>query len=332
MHAPPPYHTIGYKDLTTLGDARMPDLIIGHRNPDTDAAVATVILAHILKERGEDVRAGWHGDQLPPEVEAAFNRWNVPLPEKVERLPADGMLILVDHNELSQSLEGLTFDRVRMIIDHHKLNVQTAQPISMITFPWGSTTSILLHLADWWQISLPDALKGLALHAILDDTILLKSSLTTAVERELVERLSHELGVDWEALGREHFTVKARVEGVPREEVILRDYKEYDYPQGKVLISQVQVPDATIILQERDAWLESMRKLMDERGLYAVLFMVTDISRMGTELLIVSDHPEAIAEAFGGRLEHGGIWLDGVTSRKKEIVPVLDKHLREAEA
>jgi manganese-dependent inorganic pyrophosphatase len=160
--------------------------------------------------------------------------------------------------------------------------------------------------------------------AILSDTVIFKSPTCTKVDTKAVKELAAIAGVeDYKKLGMEMFIVKSAVEGASARDLNTRDYKEFNMNGTKVGIGQLEMVDISALESREDELLEDMQKLKEESGLHTVLILLTDIMKEGSKLLVVSDDESKIESAFDTKLQNHKVWLDGVLSRKKQVVPFV---------
>ncbi|MDD6050023.1 MAG: putative manganese-dependent inorganic diphosphatase [Clostridiales bacterium] len=237
--------------------------------------------------------------------------------------PKRKRVVLVDHNEKSQSIPGLDQAEIVAIVDHHRLaDVQTGHPVFMRNEPVGSTTTIVATMFQERGLQPSPKLAGLMAAAILSDTVLFKSPTCTSRDRRMAERLTRIAGIDLDNLGREMFSA---VSGADKsvETLINTDFKEFHIAGHALGICQITCLETDALVARLDEILPAMEKLKALRGYDMVLMMLTDVLRCGTELVFLGDE-EAIAQAFDtGKLTEQHVFLPGVVSRKKQIVPAL---------
>ena len=237
--------------------------------------------------------------------------------------PKRKRVVLVDHNEVGQSLPGLDQAEIIGIIDHHRLaDVQTGYPTYMRNEPVGSTTTIVATMFQEYGLTPGAALAGLMAAAIISDTVMFKSPTSTPRDRRIAERLARIAGIDLEALGKEVFSVGQSADKSAKS-LLMSDFKEFHLADHKLGISQITTMDAAPLLDRKAEFFEVMQSLQSEKGYDMVLLMITDVLREGTELLFLGDE-EILKQAFAIRnMQDGHVFLDGVVSRKKQIVPAL---------
>ncbi len=236
--------------------------------------------------------------------------------------PRRKRIVLVDHNEISQSVPGLEQAELVGIIDHHRLaDVQTGYPVFMRNEPVGSTNTIIATLFQEQGLMPGEKLAGLMAAAIVSDTVMFKSPTTTPRDKRMAERLARIAGLDLDALGQEVFSASSLDK--PAEVLLKTDFKEFHLGEHRVGISQITTVDSTAMMKRKTELLEEMKKLRDEKKYDMVLLMVTDVLREGTELLFLGDR-EIIRQAFSlARLREDRVFLKGIMSRKKQVVPAL---------
>ncbi len=228
----------------------------------------------------------------------------------------------MDHNEISQSVPGLDQAELVGIIDHHRLaDVQTGYPVFMRNEPVGSTNTIIATLFQEQGLMPGEKLAGLMAAAIVSDTVMFKSPTTTPRDRRMAERLARIAGLDLDALGQEVFS--ASIGEKSAEALLKTDFKEFHLGEHRVGIAQITTMDSASIMKRRTELLSEMDKLQAEKKYDMVLLMVTDVLREGTELLFRGDR-EIIRQAFNlARIRDDRVFLKGIMSRKKQVVPAL---------
>ena len=235
--------------------------------------------------------------------------------------PRRKQLVLVDHNELAQSVPGLEQADILEIIDHHRLaDIQTRQPIRVRNEPVGSTNTIITAMYQENGVVPSPRMAGLMAGAILSDTVLFKSPTCTRRDVTMAERLARMAGVNLEELGHSLFSFGGWDKSA--EELLRADYKEFHISGQNLAVSQITCDDSAQILKRADDFLAVMRRLKEEQGFDFVILMITDVLMEGTHLLFVGNG-EVIAQAFSAHPKDGQVFLPGVMSRKKQVIPML---------
>ena len=302
----------------------MSALVLGHMNPDTDSIVSAIVAADLYSKRGMDVTPVAQGAPTP-ETEFVLKKFGIAAPQVVAEV-AGKDVYLVDYSDLAQAPKGMDSATVLGIVDHHKLgDVTTSSPLEAWIWPVGCTNTVLKNMYDFYGIEIPKNLAGAMLCAILSDTVIFKSPTCTPADKKAVEELAKIAGVsDVVALGMEMFKVKSAVDGTPMKDLVFRDYKDFDMNGNKVGIGQLEVVDLSI-LEPVKAGLQAEIEKVKAEGRHSVFLLLTDIMKEGSEMLIVSDDPSVVEKAFGVKAEGSTVWLPGVMSRKKQVVPNFEK-------
>jgi manganese-dependent inorganic pyrophosphatase len=303
----------------------MTTLVFGHKNPDTDSVCAAIALADLKKKLGEDIAPAAQGE-LNPESKFVLDKFGVAAP-KVVTSYAGKDVYLVDHSDLAQSPDDLKQANILGIVDHHKLgDVTTSQPLECWIWPVGCTCTVISRMYKYLGVEIPKDIAGIMLCAILSDTVIFKSATCTDEDKAVCAELSEICGEsNLEALGIEMFKVKSAVEGTPIRELVFRDYKDFNMSGKGVGVGQLELVDLSIVDGIKAKLEKDIRDLKAEKGHHSVLLMLTDIMKEGTELLVASDDESVVEKAFGVAPKDGKAWLPGIMSRKKQIVPDLEK-------
>lgn len=236
--------------------------------------------------------------------------------------PNRKQVVLVDHNELSQSVDGLSEAEILAIIDHHRLaDVQTGAPIYVRNEPVGATCTIVASMYQERGIMPNRKLAGLLAAGIVSDTIFFKSPTATPRDRLMAERMAAIAGESLDELGRDIFTPSATRETDARK-MLLSDFKHFVIAGHKLGIGQINCIDSAELLKRRDEFVAVMEQVKTEREFDILLLMLTDVLREGTVLLSVGDL-DTVEEAFNVRIKDNTVFLPGVLSRKKQVVPAL---------
>ncbi len=301
--------------------------VVGHKNPDTDSICSAIVLAHFLN--GVPAKLG----NINPETEYVLKKFGVMEPETIKSAKGKE-IILVDHSEKSQTIDDLEEGKLIGIIDHHKIGISTSEPILYISKSLGSTASIIAELCfknimDYIggeNKELKPDLAGLLLSAIISDTILFKSPTTTELDKILAEKLCKIANINnLEEFGMEILKAKSSVGNMAPEEIVSIDYKDFEFNSHKIGIGQVEVIDVKEVEKKKDDILKILNEKLEKEGYELLLFLITDIMKEGSEVLVVGDK-ETFEKIYGVKLENDTVFLEGVMSRKKQVVPPLEQY------
>ncbi len=233
-------------------------------------------------------------------------------------------VILVDHNERAQAVEGLEEAEILGIIDHHRIaDIHTPAPIFFRSEVLGATATIIAGL--YWEsgIPIPPPIAGILLGGILTDTVTFRSPTSTSRDEQVGRHLAELAGVDLEAFAEEIFAVASDISQRSLRDVLTTDFKEFTVDGARFGIGYMETTDRGQVDAVQDELVAEMKRLRADRGYAAMLFIVVDIRRDESEILVAGNE-QAVAEAFEQELvsPHSFV-LPGVVSRKKQVVPLL---------
>ena len=298
--------------------------VFGHKNPDSDSIVGAISLSY-LKNQVEDEQyiPARQGD-ISAETEFILEKFNGEVPE-LKTSVAGEKVFIVDSTDKAHFQDDIDEATIVGIADHHKLgDLITSTPLEAWIRPIGCSNTVIYEMYKSYGVEVPKDIAGMMMMAILSDTVIFKSPTCTKVDTKAVKELAQIAGVeDYKKLAMEMFVVKSAVDGANARDLNTRDYKEFDMNRTKVGIGQLEMVDITVLEPREDELLEDMKKMKQEGGLDTVLILLTDIMKEGSKLLVVSDSEDKIEKAFGVKLENSKVWLDGVLSRKKQVVPFV---------
>jgi manganese-dependent inorganic pyrophosphatase len=244
-------------------------------------------------------------------------------------LPEREKVILVDHNERGQAVEGIEDAKIVEIIDHHRLGgVQTSEPIFIRQEPVGCTCTIVANMHWDADIEIPPSIAGLLLSAIISDTVLFKSPTCTAKDKKTAEKLAEIAGVDLKEYGLAMLRAGAGIGGKTPTEIAKNDLKEFKIGDYRIIVSQISVMDPKEVLDIEEKIIDVMTDNCEREGFDMHLLMVTDILEESTYLLYAGSPKTLIGEAFKKDASGTHVYLPGVMSRKKQIIPPLSEAVK----
>lgn len=236
-------------------------------------------------------------------------------------------VILVDHNEYEQSVDGLDEAEIVEIIDHHKIGtIGTSAPINFRNMPVGSTNTILFMLFKENNIEIPKHIAGLMMSGVISDTLLFASPTTTEIDKMVVEELSKIIGIDYREYAMEMFKAGSTLEGKTEEEIFYTDFKNFSIEGRKVGVSQISTVSADSILNNAEKYIKLINDLAKNSEYDIVALFVTDILKNGSYIFYNDNSCDILDECFGHDLVQGK-YLDGIVSRKKQVIPAIMERL-----
>ncbi len=234
-------------------------------------------------------------------------------------------VIMVDHNELTQAVEGIEHYRILEIIDHHRLgNLSTRHPIMFINKPVGATCTIITTLYQESRVPIKPEIAAILLCGILADTLVLQSATTTALDRESAEYLSNITNLDIDSLGRDLLTAASNVSGRSAQELIAQDMKEYTEADCEFTVSQIEVEDPHEMLTRKAEFLAALGERRQRGNMLFSALLVTDITEL-TSLLFLSGEAAFEQSIALPKLEDSVYVLRDVVSRKKQLMPMMSE-------
>lgn len=238
--------------------------------------------------------------------------------------PKRKKVILVDHNELMQSVEGLEEAELLEIIDHHRIgDIQTMGPVYFRNQPLGCTATIIAMIYGEQGIEIPKEIAGLLCSAILSDTLVFKSPTCTPIDVRTAERLAKLAAIDIPSYSKKMFRAGSNLSNKTDTEIFFQDFKQFKLHDLELGIGQINAMDHELLMEIGERVSPLIPQIRDERHLDLVLFMLTDISKEETTLLEDGGHSELISRAFNCEVKNGKAVLPGVVSRKKQVLPPL---------
>jgi manganese-dependent inorganic pyrophosphatase len=236
--------------------------------------------------------------------------------------PQPRRVLLVDHAEQAQSVQGIEHAEIVEILDHHHIgSIETRVPVRATFDPVGSTATLVVERFRQNGMEPSTESATVLLGAVLSDTVILNSPTATERDRAVVEYLESRLGIDAQAFGRSMFEAGSDVSEASAEEIVSRDAKEYEVGDGTIAIAQIETVGAALDSRQ-DELLGCLHKMRERNGHAMSALMVTDILAGGTTLL-VSGESGPVHRAFGSDGSDGIVELPGVMSRKKQVAPKI---------
>lgn len=307
----------------------MKTYIIGHQKPDLDSVVAAISFTKYCELNGVENPTPAIIDEPNNETVFVFNKFGQTLPIKISLsdITPEDRVVLVDHNEESQRLVGLHPEQIIAIYDHHKVNLNLNQPIEIVTLPYGSSNTVVWYLFKRFSFTPNAQFCSLMLSAVLSDTVGMKSSTTTETDKIAVADLAQKAGIaNVDELTLEIFKAKSDISKLTDEQIVLNDYKIFDFSGQKVLIGQTETVEQESLLSTRkDNMITALQSIKVREKVSYIFLAITDILKLNTKIILVGDSEKMLAEkAFGVTSVNQIIDIGPKLSRKKDIVPPIE--------
>lgn len=233
-------------------------------------------------------------------------------------------VILVDHNEKLQSVEGLEEANILEIFDHHNLgSITTNTPINFRNMAVGSTCTIVYTLFKERDIKIPKEIAGALLSGILSDTLILKSPTATKKDQEAVVELSKIAQVDYQEYGMDMLKAGTSLAGMTKEEVLYNDFKVYTINEKTFAIGQFFTMNFSEIEKELDSYVETLNEVREANNYSFVALYVTDIIKNGSYIIFDTKGQSIVDVVYGQENIEEGYFVENCVSRKKHVVPLI---------
>ncbi len=234
-------------------------------------------------------------------------------------------LILVDHNEGSQAVDGIEFAEILEIIDHHRIgSLETMSPVFFRNQPLGCTATIMYQMYQEQNVEIPKKIAGLLCSAIISDTLMFRSPTCTAVDKTAAEALAEIAGIEIEELAVDMFSAGSNLGSRTAKEIFYQDFKRFSVNGVEFAVGQINSMNAIELGEIREKLMPYLEVAYKEVGLNMIFFMLTNIVRETTELLCYGSNSDSLVrEAFQLPEDSDSYELKGLVSRKKQLIPAL---------
>jgi manganese-dependent inorganic pyrophosphatase len=299
--------------------------VFGHQNPDTDTITSSIVMANYEKLLGNEVECCRLGN-LNKETEYALNYLGVEAPRLIEELPEGSNVILVDHNSPLESIKDLDKMNILKVVDHHKLALETGYPLFYRAEPVGCTETVLFKMYKEAGLEIDKTIAGLMLSAILSDTLLLKSPTTTAEDKKVVDELEKISGLDRNVYGLDMLKAGTDLSSFSIEEILNLDCKRIDLKEVKARINQVNTASISDVLEMKEDLEAGMNKIIEDEGLDLFMLLITDIINSNSQVIALGNASGLVEKSYNVKLVDNTALLEGVVSRKKQVVPIMTEN------
>lgn len=248
-------------------------------------------------------------------------------PELKEELEPGAEVILVDHNDPKESIDNLDNMKIKLIVDHHAVKINTSYPLDYIAKAVGCTNTILYDLYKENNIEISPKIASMMLSAIISDSLLFKSPTYTKKDEEVVKELEKISGLDSNEYGLELLKAGTDISDLSAREVLNADRKQKDFCGINASIAQTNTADISEVLKRENEILSEMKKISEEEKLELFVLLITDIVHANSMAIVIGEDPELIERAYNVKLDGNKALLEGVVSRKKQVIPILEDQI-----
>ena len=302
--------------------------IFGHKNPDTDSICSSLVSEILYKKSGiSNVEARRLGN-VNKETQYILDYLKIQAPELLENVEEGQEVFLVDHNEFNQSVEGIEKAKILRVTDHHRIaNFETSEPLYYNAKPYGCTATILFEEFKNNGIEIEKKEAILMASSIISDTLLLKSPTTTEFDKKVLEELGRIADLDIEKYGLEMLKAGTDLDDFSEEELISLDAKALEKNGSKFVIAQVNTVSIEDVMKRGESLKTAIKSKINNDGLALFVLAITDILNSNSQIIAIGERVDAVENGFGIKLENDTAFLGGVVSRKKQLLPQIDKNI-----
>lgn len=298
-------------------------LIFGHKNPDTDSIMSSMVMENLEKKLGNsNVKAVRTGD-VNKETKYVLNFLGIEAPELISGVENNQNVILVDHNEATQSADNIGNAKVLKVIDHHAVNFNMSSPLYYRAEPVGCTATVLYKLYKENDVEIDKTTATLMLSAIASDTLVLKSPTTTEYDKKVVKDLEKITDLDINVYGVDMLKAGTDISDYTPEQVINIDSKLFEQSNKKFRIAQVNTADLDSIFKNQAYFEQAINDDIQKENLDFYVFAATDIINSNSKIISLGNDAPVVEKAFGVSVDNHTAMLENVVSRKKQMLPPI---------
>ena len=287
--------------------------------------MSSLILEAIEKTLGVYNAKAYRLGNVNKETKYALDYFGVKEPELLETVDEGTSVMMVDHNEFSQSVDGIEKAKIIRVVDHHKIaNFETHEPLFYLAMPVGCTATILREMCKVSGIKIDKVTAGLMLSAIISDTLLLKSPTCTQKDVEAANELAKIAEVDLNTYGLNMLKAGTDLSDFTPNELINIDSKPFTTNGLKYQVAQVNTACIEDVLKDKEEIEKAIELFMNENSVELFVLLITDIIENNSQIIVLGKQ-EVAERAFNVKLENNTAFLKDVVSRKKQVVPNIDK-------
>ena len=297
-------------------------LIFGHKNPDTDSITSSLVMANFEKKLGRDVEACALGEPNK-ETQYVLDYLGIEAPRVIDSIPDGADVILVDHNNPLESIDNLDKLNILKVVDHHCVYLNTSYPLYYRAEPVGCTETILFKMYKEYNVEVDKQIATLMMSAIISDTLLFKSPTCTEEDVKAVKELAKIAEIDYEAYGMDMLKAGTDLSSFSIEEILNLDAKEVKFKSTKAIINQVNTASIPDVMEMKVELEEGMNNVIEEKGLDLFILLITDIVNSNSQVIALGKDSHLIEKAYNVTLEDNTALLEGVVSRKKQVIPIV---------
>lgn len=302
--------------------------VFWHKVPDTDCTLASIILTDYLNKKWFNAEVYIQGN-LNKETEYLLDLFSIETPEIKTCLEAGARVALVDHNEKSQSLDNIEELNIYFVVDHHKIDFKSTNPLYIRTEPLCSTCSILYKMYKEANLKIEEKIWKMMLAWIVSDSLFFKSATTTKEDIEISQELQQITKIgNLESFALAMFDAKSNMWDIDIEELIKYDYKEFSFGNKKIWVGTIETTSPDYALWRKIEILKWLKKIKEYDNLDFILLSIVDIIWEKNTSIVLDEDTKIVEKVFNVKVENNFADLKRRLSRKKQIIPDLTEYFR----
>lgn len=299
--------------------------VVWHKVPDTDATLSAIIFADYLNKKWTYSATPYIQWELNKETEYLIEKLNINKPEIKTSFPTWTKVALVDHNEISQSLDNIKELEIEWVVDHHKVDFSTSSPLNIRMEKICSTWSILYKMYKESDFEISKEIATMMLACLLSDSLLFKSPTTTKEDIEIADKLKEITWIeDFESFALPMFNAKSDLWDMPAKDIVKYDYKEFEVNWSKLGVGTLETTNPWYSINRKNDLLNAMEEIKNESNLDFIMLSIVDIIwEKNTSIVLDGSDSSIVSEVFNTEINDNLADLKRRLSRKKQIVPDL---------
>jgi len=300
--------------------------IFGHKNPDTDSIMSSLAMANLEKKLGNSEAISCRTGKVNKESEYVLKYAGVEAPMLIENLEPGSEVIIVDTANEKELPDNINELKIKKIVDHHYVALHTSYPLYYRAEPVGCTSTIMYKLYNENNIEIDKTMATLMLSAIISDTLLFKSPTCTDEDIKAVKELAKIAELDYEKYGLDMLKAGTDISSFTTQEILSLDAKETSLKDVKTIINQVNTAYIPDVMKMQADLEEGMKKIIEEKGLDLFVLLITDIVNSNSQVIALGKNADLVEKSYGVKLENNTALLEGVVSRKKQVIPIMTEN------
>ncbi len=300
--------------------------VFGHKNPDTDSITSSIVMANLETKLGNPAKAVRTGN-VNKETEYVLQYLGMEAPDLIEDVENGQEVILVDHNEATQCVANIANAHIQKVVDHHTMNFIAPYQLYYRAEPVGCTATVLYKMYQENGVEIDSKIATLMLSAIVSDTLLFKSPTCTPEDKQIAQKLADIAGVNIQEYGKNLLKAGTDISEFSPSQVINIDSKLFEKDGKKFKIAQINTADLNDVFKNQSYFETAIKDEIQQEKLDLYVFAATDILNSNSKVISLGNDANVIEKAYGLNLDNNTALLEGVVSRKKQILPKILENL-----